>query len=119
MTINDKEVRVYATLNEAYELQVTVNGLEAYKDAFLRITNNVRAYPQLLRVAQNSRDDIFVTCKPSAVKDTVDWLESFGTVKEPRKVLVASISEDDTFAQLFDDVEKFFDEYHDFQIITE
>lgn len=91
----DTTIRLHASIEEAYTVKVTVKGLEAYKDAFLIISNNVRSWPQLLKVEQNDGNDIYVTCKPSAVKDTQEWLEQFGDVYEPRKVLIAVVSEDD------------------------
>ena len=107
----DTTIRLHASIEEAYTVTVTVKGLEAYKDAFLIISNNVRNWPQLLKVEQNNGDEIFVTCVDSWATQTEEWLRQFGEVQPPRKVLVAAIYEDDILDYDWSD------EYDDVKII--
>lgn len=66
---------------KAVEFRVTVDGLEAYKEAWLIISNNARCYPDsFYQVRNNDHDDIYVMSNPKSAKEAESFLSQFGEI---------------------------------------
>lgn len=88
---------------KAVEYVVTVLNLEDYKNAWLIICNNAREYPDsILKVGNNSSDDIFVLCPADSNCDTKSWLSQFGEVKAYEDKIAVMIDIDCDYTESFD-----------------
>lgn len=99
-----KEKRITAWEEPAKEIVVEVKGIEAYKDAFLTIFNNVRVDRRLITVENDSGDNIYVTCVSEEEQATIEWLSQFGEIKDCHDVLVYNADEPNYDLDKYDDV---------------
>lgn len=81
--------------NEFEGVAVTVEiegGLEGYKEAFLKIFNNVRESRELIQVENNGyNNNITVYAYKEAKEALIEWLENFGEVKKAEPVLLYEV----------------------------
>lgn len=93
-TTENTAVRLNAWTEPAKEITVDLDGdTEKYAQSFLAIFNNVKEFPELIRVTNGYDNQVYVVCAPDAEEEAREWLSHFGEIKMVDDILLFRVEE--------------------------